>query len=179
MKTERSILCGKRIREIRNYLGLTQEQFGDELGRWGIKDRSGNPGRSADIVASWESGRNQVQTDVIRAIIDNVSYYGLPIQFSYLSGESDYITQSPQAIIKYSSDLLNSNIQWEELSKESLQELLDSPLEVFASKYMEEILPIFGKSSCDFFDSGRFIRMIFEINQKAISKYIDFESKGE
>lgn len=106
---------GLHLKRIRKYCGMTQAEFGEILGAWGITSRVGIPGKDEKIIASWESGRRDIPDKVLRAIKENVLYEGFPIRWEYLIGQDDFITIMecvPQtkeemiAIINHSSDIL-------------------------------------------------------------------------
>lgn len=173
MKTEKSIVCGQRIRKIRNYLGLTQEEFGKQLGEWGIYDRSGNRGRSPEIVASWESGRNQVPDSVLSAIRENVNWEGEKINWSFLTGESEYITYSPRGIIEETfrtlEDYQKNTSNW---VSADINELANDPINKLAVSLMDDILPALGYSKWDIVDWSRFTKYMQENIRTLIDNHI-------
>lgn len=190
MKTEKSVICGKHIRFIRNYLALTQAEFGEKLGEWGIKDKSGSPGKTAEIVASWESGRNQVPNKVLRAIYDNVKYNGKTIQWAYLAGDTDFITQDIDGILTYVQTQLfpalpkqnakpESQSQWHPMSPDEITELANSHGNKLALILEEELLPLYGYTRGDIFDHARFLRKIDTMLQNEIESFIIDEKNGK
>lgn len=177
MKTEKSILCGSRIKEIRLYLGLTQEAFGKKLGEWGIHDKSGNPGRSAEIIASWESGRNQVPPSVLRAIMDNVKYEGEKISWAYLNGESRYITLEPNGVIRTAKQIIQ-NFNTGDFPKTKSNFSLDAP-DKWENILYNQLLPYFGYSYKKIKDITRFYYFSQTEIKKIIDEYINKEERGE
>ncbi len=83
---------GLHIKRIRNYCGMTQVEFGEALGEWGITSGDGTTGKDAKIIASWESGRRDAPNKVLKAIQDNVLYENHPIRWEYLIGQDEFIT---------------------------------------------------------------------------------------
>lgn len=181
MRTEKSVICGKHIKIIRRYLGLTQEEFGRKLGEWGITDKTGNLGKAPEIVASWESGRNQVPNSVLHAIYENVSFKGNKIQWAYLVGESDYITQDIDGILThlFNADSPSSKGEFEKLKESEIVEIANSRINKLALLLEESLLPLYNHSKTDFFDYGRFVRKINTVLQNEIESFIIDEEKGK
>lgn len=179
MKTEKSIICGKHIRAIRHYLGLTQEEFGNKLGEWGITDKKKESfGKAPEIVASWESGRNQVPNNVLRAIQENVLFEGERISWAYLSGESEYITQSVSGILFHLFSPTSSEAKSSEYEPVTVEELAAMPLNKFANILIDDLLPLYGYSRSDVFDGVRFNRYMYDNIRLLIEEYIKKEKSG-
>ena len=181
MKTEKSILCGKRLKHLRTYLGLSQEEFGKKLGEWGVQDRTkSSVGKSAEVVASWESGRNQIQASVIRAIVDNCTYEGEQILFSYLNGESDYITKGINGIIFSTFNRMQemdaSDTKWQSVT---IEELANDPDNKLSLLIYDEIFPLLNFNKDDVFDKGRLYIQIKNSLINIIEEYIKKEERGD
>lgn len=108
---------GSHLKTIRQYCGMTQTEFGEALGEYGITSRDGSlPGKDEKIIASWESGRRDIPTKVLKAIQKNILYEGYPIRWEYLIGQDEFITimecmpQSDEmlSIVKHSFDILKN-----------------------------------------------------------------------
>lgn len=113
MKTQESIEIGKRIKNVRQKMGLTQKEFGEKLGEWGITDRKGETkGKSEEIVASWESGRNRPMNKVLKAIHDNAVIDGCYIKLEYLlAEESGMLEEKRHSIREFTTDELLAELK--------------------------------------------------------------------
>lgn len=113
MKTDESVAIGKRIKTIRQKLGLTQKEFGALLGDCGITDKAGeNKGKSEEVVASWESGRNKAPIKVLKVIHDNVLIDGCYVRLEYLLGEDNIMLEEKRhSIREFTTDELLAEIK--------------------------------------------------------------------
>lgn len=92
MDKELMLLQGKRLKEIRKIMGKTQASFADWLNKIGITGNYGEPYKDRTI-ASWETGRRALPNTVKKAIAENITLSNGYIQYAYLDGKSDNITQ--------------------------------------------------------------------------------------
>ena len=113
MKTQESIEIGKRIKTVRQKLGLTQKEFGEKLGEWGITDRKGEKrGKEEAVVASWESGRNRPQDRILKAIHDNAVIDGCYVKIEYLlAEESGMLEEKRHSIREFTTDELLAELK--------------------------------------------------------------------
>lgn len=93
MDKELMLLQGKRLKEIRKIMGKTQASFADWLNKIGITGNYGEPYKDRTI-ASWETGRRALPNTVKKAIAENITLSNGYIQYAYLDGKSDNITQT-------------------------------------------------------------------------------------
>ncbi len=93
MDKELMLLQGKRLKEIRKIMGKTQASFADWLNKLGITGNYGEPYKDRTI-ASWETGRRALPNTVKKAIAENITLSNGHIQYAYLDGKSDNITQT-------------------------------------------------------------------------------------
>lgn len=113
MKTSESIAIGERIRIVRQRLGLSQKEFGELLGEWGITNRKGNvKGKEEAVVASWESGRNRAPNKVLKAIHDHALIDGCYIKWEYLlAEESGMLEEKRHSIREFTTNELLAELK--------------------------------------------------------------------
>lgn len=168
---------GKNIRFIRNYLGLSRSEFAIWLSNLGIQGREskidGNKTYSTKTIEAWETGKRIPPPKVLAAIRDNCLWEGEKISWSYLTGESEYITYRPKGIVEHTfritEDYQKNPDKWTPVDPHVLA---DEPINKFAVTLIDNILPALGYSKFDIIDWGRFTRYMSENIKKLIDDYI-------
>ncbi len=174
-------LQGKRLQEVRKILGKTQESFCEWLTDHGINGNYDEPYKQK-TVAAWESGRRNVPDEIKKVLSDNVTVDGFPVQFAYLNGDTDFITQSVGAIVKHSMETLHSfsksPSEWKQATASDIQEIANSPLNKFGLVFLNDMLPIYNHSKNDFFDIMRFNKHMYDEIGRLIEEYLQEEQQG-
>lgn len=171
---------GKRLKEVRRILGETQVSFAQWLNNHGLVGNYEEPYK-AKTIAAWESGRRTIPDKVKMVLSQNVRIDGYPVQYAYLNGDSDYITQSIGAIIKKIFERPDSSqpVEWTPVTGADIYALANKPLNKFAAVLFDELLPIYNYEKSDFWDIGRFSRAMYEEIGKLIEQYLQQEKQGK
>lgn len=176
---------GKRLKEIRKLLGLSQAKFCDWLSE---HNRFGHFQEvySVKTIQAWEQGIRKVPDHIKKLLADNVTFNDKPVQYAYLNGDTDLITQSTEAIVKHAFEMMDSfnspsaeGTSWKRATDSDIQELANAPLNRFAVEFLNNILPIYDHTKNDFFDIIRFNRFMYEEIGKLIEYYIQQELQGK
>lgn len=175
-------LQGKRLQEVRKILGKTQVSFCDWLTEHGVTGNYDEPYKQKTI-AAWESGRRNVPDEIKKVLSDNVTVDGYPVQFAYLNGDTDFITQSTGAIVKHAFEVTDSILKntsnWKQATAADIKEMTDAPLNRFGITFLNDMLPIYNHSKNDFFDIMRFNRYMYEEIGRLIEEYLQNEQQGK
>ena len=166
---------GQHLKKIRSYIGLSQSEFSQWLFKYGITGHHSEP-YDVKTIAAMENGRRNTPDKVIAAIRDNCLWEGEKINWSYLTGESDYITYSPKGIVEHTFDTIDQGNNDSKFESVEVEELANNPVNRFGLALYEVILPILGYSRQDIIDPVRFIKYMQENLKKIIDNYIELLS---
>ena len=171
---------GRRLKEVRKILGKTQESFTQWLTDHGLTGNYNEPYK-AKTVAAWESGRRAIPDDIKMVLSQNVTVDGYPVQYAYLNGDTDFITQSMGAIVKRTFEILNppQPVEWKMATAEDIHDLANDPRNRFALILLNDLLPIFNHEKNDFWDIMRFNNVMYDEIGKLIEQYLQEERQGK
>lgn len=169
MNDKTKLLQGKHLKEIRRILGLSQKAFGSWLSALDINSRGDVPYKEATI-AAWENGRRNIPEAVKKCISENVTVNGQNIQYSYLNGNSKYMTSFAEKI----GDSIHMSYEIIENSLPSYFEIPKDKQKAF-NKVMHEILVIYEISENEIPDFQHFSKYMYQEFKDNVNSYMGYE----
>ena len=175
---------GKRLKGVRQIMGLSQAKFCNWLAE---HNKLGNFQEiySIKTIQAWEQGVRKVPDNIKKVLSDNVTIDGQLVQYAYLNGDTDFITQSTGTIIQHSAETLksfnSSNVEqpgWKQATVSDIEKMADVPLNRFGQVFLNDILPIYNYTTNDFFDIVRFNSCMYKKIGLLIEEYLREERHG-
>ena len=169
---------GSRLKEVRNILGLSRPKFSAWLAE---HNKLGNfhEEYSSKTIEAWEQGLRKVPDDIKKLLSDNVDINGYHVQYAYLNGDTDFITQSMEAIVKKTFEIIDTSNKttWKKASYDEILEMSNHPLNKLDSILYDELFPLYGHTRNEVFDQTRLLNIAFVEFKQIIEEYIKKEKE--